>query len=317
MKVFLAGATGAIGTRLVPLLVRAGHTVTGATRHRDKAESIRAAGAFPAVVDALNPRAVLEAVQRAEPDVIIHQLTAIPARFNMRHFDQAFALTNRLRSAGTDHLLVAARAVGCRRVIAQSYAGWPYARTGGWVKTEEDPLMSSPEPAWRQSLRAILHVESAVLEERTMEGFVLRYGAFYGPGTSLGRGGALLEEIRRRRLPLIGKGTGHWSFIHIDDAAAATLAAVEANVPGLYNVTDDEPAPVSAWLPFLAEVLGAKAPRRIPPWLGRMAIGPHGVALMTEGRGASNQKAKSLLRWKLTWPSWRRGFQHGLGEDHA
>ncbi len=294
MKVFLAGATGAIGTRLVPLLVRAGHTVTGATRHRDKAESIRAAGAFPAVVDALNPRAVLEAVQRAEPDVIIHQLTAIPARFNMRHFDQAFALTNRLRSAGTDHLLVAARAVGCRRVIAQSYAGWPYARTGGWVKTEEDPLMSSPEPAWRQSLRAILHVESAVLEERTMEGFVLRYGAFYGPGTSL-----------------------DWSFIHIDDAAAATLAAVEANVPGLYNVTDDEPAPVSAWLPFLAEVLGAKAPRRIPPWLGRMAIGPHGVALMTEGRGASNQKAKSLLRWKLTWPSWRRGFQHGLGEDHA
>jgi 2-alkyl-3-oxoalkanoate reductase len=211
--VFLAGATGAIGKRLVLLLVRAGHSVTGTTRHRDKAESMRAAGAILAVLDALNPREVLEAVQRVEPDVIIHQLTALPARFNPRRFAHAFAATNRLRSEATDHLLAAARAVGCRRVIAQSYAGW-YARTGAWVKTEEDPLMSSPEPAVRQSLRAILHVESAVLQDRTIEGCVLRYGAFYGPGTALERGGSLLEDIRQRRMPIVGTGTGHWSFNH-------------------------------------------------------------------------------------------------------
>ncbi len=280
MKVFLAGATGAIGKRLVPLLVSAGHKVTGTTRHPGKAESIRSAGATPVVVNAFSAREVLEAVQRAEPDVIIHQLTAIPASFNLRRFDEEFALTNRLRSEGTDHLLAAARAVGCRRFIAQSYAGWPYARTGAWIKVEEDPLLTSPEPQMRQTFQAILHVEHAVLEERSFEGFVLRYGSFYGPGTSLGQGGSFLEDIQKRSVPIVGKGTGYWSFLQ--------------------------------WLPFLAETLGAKVPRHIPTWLGRLAVGPQGVAMMTQIRGASNQKAKSLLGWKPEWLSWRKGFRDGL-----
>jgi len=312
MKIFLAGATGAIGTRLLPLLVRAGHAVTGTTQHSDKTRSIHAAGATPVVLNALDSQQVLEAVGRAEPDVIIHQLTAIPANFNLRRFDQEFATTNRLRTEGTDNLLAAARAVGCRRFIAQSYTGWPYARTGSWVKSEDDPLISDAEPAFRESLKAIVHVESAVLGDNTIEGFVLRYGSFYGPGTSLGPGGSVLEGVRKRNVPIIGKGTGYWSFVHIDDAASATFAAVAAATPGLYNIADDDPAPVSDWLPFLAQALGAKPPRHIPTWLGRMAIGPHGVAMMTTGRGASNRKAKSLLPWKLKWPSWRKGFKDGL-----
>jgi nucleoside-diphosphate-sugar epimerase len=313
MKIFVAGATGVIGKRLVPMLVRVGHTVIGTTRTPDRTELIRAAGAIPEVVDALDARAILAAVQRAKPTVIIHQLTAIPARVNLRCFDEDFALTNRLRTEGTDHLLAAARAVRCRSFIAQSYAGWPYEHTGGWVKTEEDPLLLSPEPAFRQSLHASLHLESAVLGEPTIEGVVLRYGSFYGPGTSLGRGGSLLEDVRRRCVPIVGKGTGYWSFVHIDDAAAATVAAVEARIPGLYNIADDEPAPVSRWLPFLAQVIGAKAPIRIPAWVARMVVGPHGVAIMTQARGASNQKATALLGWKPQWPSWRNGFREGLG----
>ncbi|HYL73982.1 MAG TPA: NAD(P)-dependent oxidoreductase, partial [Bryobacteraceae bacterium] len=244
MKIFVAGATGAIGRRLVPMLVSAGHTVTGATRSPEKTAAMRETGATPIILDALNEKQVLEAVQQAGPEVVIHELTAIPARLNMRRFNEDFALTNRLRIEGTDHLLAAARAVGCRRFIAQSYAGWPYESTGGWVKTEESPLRSVPEPAFRQTLEAILHMESAVLKEPAMEGFVLRYGSFYGPGTSIGQGGSVLEDVRRRRVPIVGRGEGYWSFIHIDDAASATLAAVEAQTPGLYNIADDEPAPV-------------------------------------------------------------------------
>ena len=314
MKIFLAGATGAIGKRLVPMLIHAGHTVTGATRHAKKTEPLRAAGARPVVMDALNSREVLQAVQEAKPDVIIHQLTAIPASFDLRHFDQEFAATNRLRTEGTDNLLAAARAVGCQRFIAQSYAGWPFERTGGWIKTEDDPLVTNPEPAFRRSIAAITHLESSVVEERSLGGFVLRYGSFYGPGTSLGRGGSTLEAVKNRRVPVIGGGTGYWSFLHIDDAASATLAAVVAPMPGLYNIADDEPAPVSEWLPYLAQVIGAKPPRRIPAWLGRLAIGEHGVAMMTVSRGASNQKAKSLLAWKPTWSSWRIGFREGLDD---
>jgi nucleoside-diphosphate-sugar epimerase len=313
MRIFLAGASGAIGSRLLPLLVKAGHVVTGTTRSPDKAGSIRMAGGTAVVLNALNAGEVLDAVRQARPEVLIHQLTAIPASFKMRRFDAEFAMTNRLRTEGTDNLLRAARAVGCRRFIAQSYTGWPYARTGGWIKTEADPLLDSPEPGLRRTLDAIRRLESAVLEERTVEGFVLRYGSFYGPGTSLGRGGSLLEAIQRRRLPIVGTGAGRWSFVHIDDAASATLAAVEAAQSGVYNVTDDEPAPVSEWLPFLAGVLGAKPPSRIPAWLGRLAIGSHGVAMMTQQRGASNRKARSLLRWELQWPSWRAGFRNGLG----
>jgi nucleoside-diphosphate-sugar epimerase len=228
---------------LISMLLNAGHEVTGTTRSRNKADSIRAAGARPEVVNALSRQEVLDAIQRTQPDVIIHQLTAIPPNFNLKRFDEAFASTNRLRTEGTDNLLAAARSVGCRRFIAQSYVGWPYTRAGGWIKTEDDPLVSSPEPAMKETFRAIVHVESAVLGDRTIEGFVLRYGSFYGPGTSLGQGGSLLEEIRGRRVPIVGKGTGYWSFVHIDDAASATCAAVEAGRPGLYNICDDEPAP--------------------------------------------------------------------------
>src|SRR5262245_28110959 len=305
MRVFLAGATGAIGARLVPLLVNAGHTVTGTTRDPAKADRIRAAGCSPVVVDALRSGDLLASVQRAEPEVIIHELTAIPSRIDIRHWDQTFGPTNRLRIEATDTLLNAARAVGSHRLIAQSYSAWPYARTGSWIKTETDPLISSPEPAMRETVGAIRHLESAVLGTAGVEGIVLRHGAFYGPGTSVGPGGSFLEEIRRRRVPIVGRGTGYWSFVHIDDAASATLAAVEGHEPGVYNVTDDEPAPVSDWLPFLAQTLGAPPPLRIPAWLARFAIGPHGVAMMTEIRGASNQKAKTVLGWKLRWPSWR------------
>lgn len=316
MRVFVAGATGAIGKRLVPLLRDAGHTVTGTTRHADKATSLRSMGATPIIVNALSREEVVTAVRNAKPDVIIHQLTAIPEKLNMRRFDEEFATTNRLRIEGTDNLMAAARAVGCPRFIAQSYAGWPYERSGGWVKTEEDRLTTSPEPGFRGTLDAIMHLESTVLRDRSVEGFVLRYGSFYGPGTSLGVGGSLLEDVRKRRVPIIGRGTGYWSFLHIEDAATATLAAVEAETPGLYNIADDEPAPVSEWLPFLAESLGSKPPLHIPTWVGRFAIGQHGVAMMTTGRGASNHKAKSTLRWRLKWPSWRQGFQHGL-EEHS
>jgi len=317
MRIFVAGATGAIGKRLVPMLVKAGHTVIGGARSPGKTAALRSAGAIPEIFNALDAKDTLRAVTRALPDVIIHQLTAIPPKFDIRHFDQDFALTSRLRTEGTDNLLAAAREAGVRRFIAQSYAGWPYERTGGWVKTEDDPLLSRPEHAFRRGLEAIKHLESVVLQESGIDGFVLRYGSFYGPGTSLGKDGSALEDVRRRRVPVVGTGSGHWSFIHIDDAAAATLAAVEAGTPGIYNIADDEPAPVSEWLPFLAAVIGVKPPRHIPVWLARLLIGPHGVAMMTQVRGVSNRKAKALLGWQLTWPTWRSGFRHGLGFETA
>lgn len=317
MRVFLAGASGAIGRRLTPMLVAAGHTVTGTTRHADKTAAIRAAGATPAVVDALNASQVLEAVQRAKPEVIIHELTAIPANLNLRRLDEEFAMTNRLRTQGTDNLIAAARQTGCQRFIAQSIVFWVYARTGGWIKTEEDPLLNSPEPAVRETFAAVKKLESAVLENHAIAGVVLRYGGLYGPGTSLALGGGILEAVRQRRLPIVGEGTGYWSFLHIDDAASATLAAMESDGLGIFNICDDEPAPVSEWLPYLANVLGAKPPRHIPKWLGRMIIGSHGVAWMNDIRGASNQKAKSQLHWRPKWESWRHGFRFGLEEAGA
>jgi nucleoside-diphosphate-sugar epimerase len=262
-------------------------------------------------MNALNEKGVRAAVQETQPEIIIHQLTAIPANLNLRHFDRDFELTNRLRTEGTDHLLAAARAAGVRRFIAQSYAGW-YARTGSWIKSEDDPLISHGIADGRQTLDATIHVESAILQEKTIEGLVLRYGSFYGPGTSLAPGAWFFESIRQRKVPIVGEGKGHWSFIHIDDAAAATLAALHAPDAGLYNITDDEPAPVSVWLPFLAGILGAKAPRHVPKWLARLAFGEYGVAVMTKLRGASNRKAKSLLPWKLKFPTWRRGFKDGF-----
>ena len=313
MRIFLAGATGAVGKHLVPLLREAGHVVVGTTRSPEKAEHLRAQGIQPEVLDALDREATVRAVIRTQPDAIVHQLTAIPANLNLRRFDREFALTNRLRTEGTDNLLTAARAAGVRRVVAQSFAGWTYERTGASVKTEDDPLDPDPPPAFRGTLAAIRYLEAALQAAQGVEGIALRYGWFYGPGTSLGRGAALLHAIRRRQLPIVGSGTGIWSFIHIADAAAATVAALQRGAPGIYNVADDEPAPVCAWLPWLADASGAPPPRRIPSWLGRILIGHHGIVLMNESRGCSNKKAKSALDWRPRYASWRTGFVDGLG----
>jgi nucleoside-diphosphate-sugar epimerase len=273
---------------------------------------VREAGAEPAIADGLDAAAVAQAVKRAKPEVLIHELTAIPADFDLRKFEDQFRLTNRLRTEGTDHLLAAAHATGVRRFIGQSYCGWTYARTGGPVKTEEDPLEPNPPRALRNTLAAIRYLESAVLQASGLDGIVLRYGSFYGPGNAIGENGAVVEQVRHRKVPVIGGGTAVWSFIHIDDAARATAAAVERGAPGIYNITDDEPAAVSEWLPELARVLRAKPPLRLPAWLGRLAIGEHGLMMMTETRGALNAKAKRELGWQLQWPTWRYGFRSGL-----
>ncbi len=308
MRVLVAGATGAIGRQLVPRLVAAGHEVHGMTRTESKQAMLYELGAVPVVADALDPDQVAEAVARARPDVIVHQLTAIPATLDMRHFDRDFALTNRLRTEGTDHLLSAGHAVGVRRFVAQSYGAWPYARTGGPVKSEEDPFDPSPARAMRKSFAAIRHLETAVLGTDWTEGIVLRYGAFYGPGTSLAPGAEQVELVRRRKFPLVGDGGGVWSFIHVADAAEATVAAIERGSRGAYNVVDDDPAPVAEWLPALAQELGAKPPIRVPRFVGRLFAGAVGVVMMTEIRGASNAKAKRELQWRPAHPSWRQGF---------
>jgi nucleoside-diphosphate-sugar epimerase len=313
MKVFVAGATGAVGRPLIPLLVRAGHTVVGMTRSAEKADAVRSAGAEPAVANALDPAVVMAVVQAAQPDVVVHELTAIPPRLDIRKIGEQFALTNRLRREGTDNLLAAALAAGAKRFVAQSFGGWPYAREGGPVKTEEDPLDPDPPEAMRDILDAIRHLETTVSGAQGIEGVVLRYGPFYGPGTSVGKGGSMLEDIRRRRMPVVGKGTGVWSFCHIDDAARATVAAIDKGAPGIYNIVDDEPAQVFEWLPALAKAAGGKPPRRVPAWLARLIVGPAAVAMMTEARGASNAKAKRDLGFEPRWKSWREGFANGLG----
>jgi nucleoside-diphosphate-sugar epimerase len=315
MKVFVAGATGAMGAHLIPMLVANGHDVVGTTRSEAKFDRIRAMGAEPVALDGLDADAVALAVARAEPDVIVHQLTALGARdFDMKHFDELFAETNRLRSEGTDHLLAAGRAVGVKRFVAQSFAGWPAARTGAPVTTEDDPFDTEPAEIMRTTLAAIRHVEEAVTAARWTDGIVLRYGGFYGPGTSLALDplGDQVEAIRKRRFPIVGDGGGVWSFIHIEDAAAATLAAVEQGSPGVYNIVDDEPAPVAQWLPAAAAAVGAKKPRRVPRWLGRLLAGDAAIVMMTEVRGASNAKAKRELGWRLRYPTWRQGFATGL-----
>ncbi len=298
MRIFVAGATGAIGQRLVPRLVSNGHTVIGTTRTGRKADALRAAGASPVVLDALDRDAVVDSVVKADPEVVVHELTALAGFTDFRRFDEGFAATNRLRTEGTDNLLAGMRELEVRRLVAQSFAGWPHARTGGSVKTEDDPLDQRPPEGLRRTLEAILYLERAVLHTSGVEGTVLRYGAFYGPGTSLGEGGFQLEGVRRRRFPIVGPGTGVMSFIHIDDAATATLAAIERPKPGLYNIVDDDPAPVAEWLPVLAQAIGARPPLRVPTWLARLFVGEHGVVMMTEGRGASNAKAKRELGWR-------------------
>jgi nucleoside-diphosphate-sugar epimerase len=306
MKVFVAGATGAIGRQLVPRLVDAGHEVHGMTRHASKQQLLRDMGAEPVVADALDADQVAQAVARAHPEVIVHELTAI-GPMDLRHFDRAFATTNRLRTEGTDHLLSAGEAVGVERFVAQSFFA-AYERTGGSVKSEEDSFGPDPAREMRETVAAIRHVEEAVLAATWTEGIVLRYGGFYGPGTSLGPGGEQTEAVRRRRFPLMGKGSGVWSFIHIADAAEATVAAVEHGRRGVYNIVDDEPAPIAEWLPVLARTLGAKQPMHLPRFVGRLLTGEVGDVMMTELRGASNAKAKRELGWTPSHSSWRDGF---------
>jgi nucleoside-diphosphate-sugar epimerase len=309
MRVFVAGATGAIGRQLVPRLVTAGHEVYGMTRSELKRKTVTALGAVPVVADALDPDQVAEAVGRARPDVIVHELTAIPSGLDLRHFDRDFALTNRLRTEGTDYLLSAGQAVDVQRFVAQGVCGYgAYARTGGPIKTEDDPLDPTPAREMRETLAAIRRLETAVLGASWTDGIVLRYGAFYGPGTSLAPGAEQFELIRRRRFPLVGDGGGVWSFIHVGDAADATVAAVEHGRRGVYNIVDDDPAAVTEWLSALAQQLGAKKPPRLPRVVGRLFAGQAGVTMMTDVRGASNAKAKRELGWRPAHPSWRQGF---------
>lgn len=312
MRVLVAGATGAMGQQLVPRLIGAGHEVFAMTRNESNKARLSEPGAVPIVADALDRGQVEAAVREAKPDVIVHQLTAI-GHVDTRHFDRSFAATNRLRIEGTDNLLAAGRAAGraagVRRFVAQSNGAFTYARTGGPVKNEEDRLDPSPVSQMAPMIAAIGHLERAVLGAGWTEGIVLRYGAFYGPGTSMEPGSEQLEMIRRRRFPIVGEGGGVWSFIHIADAAEATVAAVENGARGVYNIVDDDPAPVAEWLPELARMLGAKKPMRVPRFVGRLAAGEAGVVLMTELRGASNAKAKRELGWRPAHPTWRQGLQ--------
>jgi nucleoside-diphosphate-sugar epimerase len=312
MRVFVAGATGVLGRVLVPQLVARGHEVVGMTRSASKQDLVRSLGARPVVADALDADAVAEAVASAEPEVIVHQLTALSGKMSardMRRPDRSFAatMTNRLRTEGTDHLLAAGRAVGARRFVAQSIAAFRFARTGGPVQTEADPLDPNPPAALRTAQAAILYLERSVTTIEWGEGLALRYGGFYGPGTgiSLAADAVMAAPVRKRRFPIVGDGGGVWSHVHIDDAAAATVAAVERGRPGIYNVVDDEPAPVREWLPVLASALGAKPPRRIPRWLARLAAGEAATLMMTDVRGASNAKAKRELGWQPRYASWR------------
>ena len=313
MKIFVAGSTGAIGKLLVPELIDQGHQVTALVRTPEKARQVEAAGARAAVADALNHADLSAAIIRAEPEVIIDQLTALAGAVDLKNFDREAEPTNRLRTEGTDALLAPASAVGARRFIAQSFCGWPFAREGGAVRTEEAPLDSNPPAGFSRTLGAIKYLENTVRDTGELDGLVLRYGAFYGPGTAIARDGQIVEMVRRRLLPIVGDGAGIWSFIHIRDAAKATAAAVTRGNPGIYQIVDDDPAPVSAWLPALAQAVGAKPPRRVPAVLGKLAIGEGGVSMMTKIRGCSNAKAKRELGWQPSYSSWRRGFFEGLG----
>jgi nucleoside-diphosphate-sugar epimerase len=312
MKVFVTGGTGAIGRFLLPLLLENKHEVVALTRSVIKAARLEDSGVTAVIADPLDKERLLAAVRRAEPDVIIHQLTALTGVGNFRKLDQEFALTNRFRTEVTDTLLAAARTIGTRRFIAQSFCGWTYAKKGGPVKTEEDPLDPKPPESFTKTLAAIRYLEEKVRSTTFLEAIALRYGWFYGPGTAIGKGGEVVEMVRKRRLPIVGGGGGVWSLIHIIGAAQATVAAISRGAPGIYNIVDDEPARVATWLPALAKAVGAKPPYKIPHWLGELMLGKAGVSMMTEIRGCSNAKAKRELNWTPMYPSWRIGFVDGL-----
>ncbi|HEX6443636.1 MAG TPA: NAD(P)-dependent oxidoreductase [Streptosporangiales bacterium] len=307
VRVFVAGGTGVVGRRLVPQLVARGHEVTATTTNAGKLGLLRQLGAEAVLMDALDAASVGEAVARARPDAIVHQMTAIGGgrKPDMRHIDRWFATTNRLRTEGTDHLLAAAEATGVSRFVAQSYANWNGIREGGWVKTEEDPLDLHLGTAAQPVMEAIRHLEDVVVKAG---GAALRYGGLYGPGATDDQ----VELVRKRQFPLVGGGTGWCSWVHLDDAASAAVLAVEQHATGIYNIVDDEPAPASEWLPYLAECAGAKPPIRVPKWLARLLAGEVAVTMMTEGRGFSNAKAKRELGWQLRYPSWRLGFKEEL-----
>jgi nucleoside-diphosphate-sugar epimerase len=307
MRVFVAGASGAVGRRLVPMLVARGHQVTGTTSRPEGAEAVRRLGASSVVVDGLDAVGIGEAVARAEPDAIVHEMTALSGTPDLKHFDRWFALTNRLRTEGTENLLAAAKASGVKRFVAQSFTGWSNLREGSWIKTEEDPLDANPVKEQRETLAAIKFLERAVLEA-SLEGIVVRYGGLYGPGSSE----TLVELLDKRMFPVIGDGAGYVSSTHIDDAASGTLAALERGRRGIYNIVDDEPAPAREFIPAIAEAVGARRPLHVPAWLGRLLAGEVAVTMMTEGRGSSNAKAKRELEWQPIWPSWRDGFREGL-----
>jgi nucleoside-diphosphate-sugar epimerase len=302
MRVFVAGGTGVLGRRLVPQLAARGHEVTATTRSAARLEPLKRLGAEAVVMDGLDARSVGEAVARARPEVIVHQMTAISGKPDIKHFDRWFAATNRLRTEGTDHLLAAAEATGVSHVVAQSYGSWNGIREGGWVKTEEDPLDPT---STGNGAAAIRHLEDVVVKAG---GAVLRYGAFYGPGATDDQ----VELVRKRQYPVIGDGAGYSSWVHLDDAAAATVLVVEQKAAGVFNIVDDEPAPAREWLPYLARCAGAGKPMRVPVWLARPLAGEVAVTMMTEGRGFSNAKAKRELGWRLRYPSWRQGFQAEL-----
>lgn len=312
MKVFVAGATGAIGRPLLPLLLESGHEVIGLARSAVKAAALQAVGVTPAVADPLDRAALTAVVLAAQPEVVIHQLTALASVGDFKHLDQEFQLTNRFRTEVTDTLIAAARGAGARRFIAQSFCGWPFAREGGPVKSEEDPLDPDPPASFRETLAAIRHLEEAVRTAADLQAIALRYGIFYGPGTAIAPNGAVVDLLRQHKLPVVGDGAGVWSFVHISDAARATLAAITLGSPGLYNVVDDDPAPVATWLPALAAAVGAEPPRKVSAWMAKLAIGEGGVSMMTEIRGGSNEKAKRELGWRPIYPSWREGFLRGL-----
>ncbi len=305
MRVFVAGASGAIGSRLVPQLIERGHEVIGTHRSPQSAERLRAIGAEPLSLDLLDAQAVRRAVLRAMPDAVAHEATALSNVSDLRNFDRTFAETNRIRTEGTDALLEAAGEAGVERFVAQSYASVQYARVGGMVKSEDDPLESDPIPTMRESVAAMRHLDEAVSDAG---GVALRYGAFYGADND-----GLVEPVRKRMYPIVGGGTGVTSFVHLDDAARATVLALESDLSGVYNIVDDEPAAAYEWLPEMARTLGAKPPRRVPRWLARMLAGEAVVMMATESRGATNEKAKRELGWTLRYPSWRQGFADTYG----
>ena len=304
MRVFVAGGTGVVGRRLVPQLVARGHRVTATTTNPGKLGLLEQLGADAVVMDGLDAASVGEAVAAARPDAIVHQMTAIAGKPDMKHFDRWFAITNRLRTEGTDHLLAAAEATGVSHFVAQSYASWNGIHKGGWVKTEEDPLDLMKGTAAQAGMEAIRYLEDAVVGAG---GAVLRYGWLYGPGAS----DTLVEAMRKRQFPVIGGGTGYTSWVHLDDAASATVLAVEQQAKGVFNIVDDEPAPASEWLPYLAACAGAKPPMRVPRWLARLLAGEVAATIMTEGRGFSNARARRELGWELRYSSWRQGFKEG------